>query len=126
MKKRNSPGGDLGAAGEIAGGIKQDIDLISNYEGDSIEFYRAMQKRAINYVREIRHHFGDQLFPEGAHAPTTPAEMGEREWEALVRRAYIQIDLMSKAMELHGLAVDGLARSCETGSDEEGSSKTAN
>ena len=77
MKRRNSPGGDLGAAGEIAGDMEQDIDLISDYEGDSIEFYGAMQKRAVNYVLEIRHHFGDRLFPEGAHAPTTPAEMGK-------------------------------------------------
>ena len=121
MKKRNPPGVDRGAAREIAGNIEQDIDLISSYEVDLIEFYGAMQKRAVNYVRDIRHHFGDQLFPEGAHAPTTSAEMGEGEWKALLRRANIMLDLMSKAMELHGRALDGLARSCKTGNDEEGS-----
>ena len=121
MNKRDFPGGDQGAAREIAGNMEKDIDLISNYEGDAIEFYRAMQKRAINHVRDIRHHFGDRLFPEGAHAPTTPAEMRNREWRALMRRACIQLDLMSKAIELHGRAVDGLERFREKCGDEEGS-----
>jgi hypothetical protein len=107
MTRDNSPRGYPRAAEEIAGDLEQDIKSIRDYQEDSLDFYRAMQLRAMTYEHEIRHYFHDRLFPEGAYAPTTPAEIGKGEWKAIVRRACIQMDLLTMAITLFGLAVDG-------------------
>jgi hypothetical protein len=75
MRRDNSPGRDLGTPRKIAGDIAGDIESVRTHVGDSYEFYWAMQQRAMNYACEIRQHFGYRLFPKGAYASTTPAEM---------------------------------------------------
>lgn len=90
--------------------MARDIESVRSHVGDSYEFYRAMQQRAIYYRDEIHHHFGDHLFPEGACAPTTPAEFGSREWKYLVARARIQLDLLCMALRMHNLATKGLLK----------------